>query len=100
MNQALIEFAKNRTGFLFGNGKPMSAPHAYKYGLAETRIDGAHSLRRFRATRLEEIGAPEPLRKFWLGHAKKDITELYGRLSTNLALRREWAERAGLGFDL
>ena len=38
--------------------------------------------------------------RFWVGHAGKDITDRYSKLAENIELRKEWARRAGLGFEL
>jgi len=37
MNEALAKFAKDQATFLFGNGKPLSAPDVYKHGQDTTR---------------------------------------------------------------
>jgi integrase len=101
-NEAISIFAGNRTeGFLFEsrNKTPLSATTVYRFGLSKTKIPGAHSLRRFRATRLAEAEVPMPLIKMWLGHSKNDISENYMRPS-EMASRRDWCEKAGLGFSL
>ena len=67
---------------------------------AKDGIPGFHSLRRFRTTRLREVGTPEDILKFWIGHGSKDITDRYSKLASNEALRKEWAEKAGLGFSI
>ncbi len=63
-------------------------------------IPGFHSLRRFRVTRLREVGTPEDILKYWIGHGSKDISDRYSKLAQNEALRKEWAEKAGLGFTI
>ncbi len=63
-------------------------------------IAGFHSFRRFWTTRRREIGCPEDIIRFWLGHAGEDITDRYSKLAENVELRKEWALRAGLGFSL
>ncbi len=63
-------------------------------------IKGFHSFRRYRITKLRELGTPEDLIRFWSGHAGHDITDRYSKLAENVELRQEWARRAGLGFDL
>lgn len=91
----------NDQGYLFEHrGKPIPVSTA-REALNRDGIPGFHSLRRFRATRLREVGVPEDILKFWLGHsATQDITDRYSKLAQNVALRREWADRAGLGFRL
>ncbi len=61
---------------------------------------GAHSFRRFRATHLDLQGVPQTFVKYWMGHGKKSITEQYQKAKQETAKRREWAKKAGLGFDL
>jgi hypothetical protein len=63
-------------------------------------ILGFHSFRRFWTTRRREIGVPEDITRFWLGHAGEGITDRYSKLAENVELRKEWALRAGLGFSL
>jgi integrase len=106
LNEALAKFADHRGArlgaFLFAsrNGTPLAPATIYKHSLSKTMVRGAHSFRRFRVTRLEETQVPTQIVKFWIGHAKADITEKYSRLSENILLRREWAQRVGLGFEL
>jgi integrase len=106
LNEALAESADRRRGrrgdFLFASrsGTPLAPATIYKHSLSKTSVRGAHSFRRFRVTHLSEKQVPVQIVKFWIGHAKADITEQYSRLSENLMLRREWARRVGLGFDL
>jgi hypothetical protein len=63
-------------------------------------IPGFHSFRRFRITWLREIGCPEDIIRFWVGHAGHGITDRYSKLAENVELRKEWARCAGLGFEL
>jgi len=103
INAAVAVFASNRTGFLFASRSgALSATTIYKRALNKTQIPGAHAFRRFRAVRLAEFPeCPVGLVKFWLGHATHDLTQHYARgIAKNLALRREWTERIGLGFDM
>lgn len=74
-------------------------PLSSAYAKAEQAgIPGFHSLRRFRTTYLRQIGTPDNLVKFWIGHGGRDITDRYTHLHRNIALRKEWAIKAGLGF--
>lgn len=59
-----------------------------------------HAYRRFRITYLDSVGAPRGLVKFWAGHAASDVTERYIRSGEGHIERKEWAEKAGLGFQL
>ena len=38
--------------------------------------------------------------QFWLGHKEKTITDRYSKMKERLELRKEWAEKAGIGFKL
>jgi integrase len=61
---------------------------------------GFHVFRRFRFALLRKAGVPEHLIKLWLGHSQ-DLTDRYAaQLYEDVAYRREWCERAGLGFEL
>jgi hypothetical protein len=43
---------------------------------------------------------PENLIKLWIGHSQ-NLMDLYAaQLRLDMAYRREWCERAGLGFEL
>jgi hypothetical protein len=68
--------------------------------LKRRAVPGFHAFRRFRATRLRFVGVSEDVIRFWLGHAGAGITDRYSKLAEYTALRKEWATRAGLGFDL
>jgi hypothetical protein len=63
-------------------------------------IPGFHSFRRFRITRLRDLGTSEDIIRYWVGHAGEGITDRYSKLAENVELRKEWARRAGLGFEL
>ena len=43
---------------------------------------------------------PEDFVQFWLGHKEKTITDRYSKMKERLELRKQWAEKAGLGFSL
>jgi hypothetical protein len=49
---------------------------------------------------LRELGVPEDINRYWLGHAGQGITDRYSKLAENVELRKKWALRAGLGFSL
>ena len=98
----LASFANKRTGFLFGNGRPLSASTA-RENLAKQGIPGFHCFRRYRAKVLRAARTPDDLVKFWLGHSNHaDITAHYahGGITSDESLRREWCDRVGLGFKL
>jgi integrase len=100
---ALIsDFAASRkSSFLFGNGAPLSESTA-RMDLQKKKIFGYHSFRRFRATHLRSFGnVPEEIIKSWLGHTNtSDITDRYSQLGKNQEIRRMWANKVGLGFNL
>ena len=61
---------------------------------------GFHAFRRFRTETLRRAQVPEDLTKLWLGHSKSSVTDFYaGGLSKDLAWRREWCDKVGLGFS-
>jgi integrase len=72
----------------------------FRRRLAALGIEGFHSLRRFRITHLQSLNVPTTLTKFWAGHAAGDITERYTKVGAEITARREWANKAGLGFQL
>jgi integrase len=113
----LKEFVGNRTsGFLFctRTGRPLSqsniiSRHLHK-ALKElgyvnpytgTHKAGNHAFRRFRITYLRNrTNCAEGVRKFWLGHAGRDMGDLYDKIKEDVAFRKEVAERCGFGFNL
>jgi hypothetical protein len=38
--------------------------------------------------------------KFWMGHAGKDMSELYDKIRVDVGFRKEVAERTCIGFEL
>jgi integrase len=103
-NEYLTSFASDRRdGFLFvENGKPLTRNRLYR--AAEKLCGPYHGLRRARVTHLYRCAktpADEQLMTFWLGHESEESqTEKYSRLCRNIDARREFAERAGVGFSL
>jgi hypothetical protein len=61
---------------------------------------GMHSFRRFRETYLHLEGVPERVVDFWTGHGPETMGELYTKIKSETAKRREWCDKAGLGFSL
>jgi hypothetical protein len=49
-----------------------------------------HHLRRY----------PEGVYEYWMGHAPADLSDLYDKVKEDVAFRREWAEKCGIGFEL
>jgi len=61
---------------------------------------GFHAFRRFRFAVLRKAGVPENLIKQWMGHSQ-NLMDLYAaQLRLDIAYRREWCDRAGLGIEL
>jgi integrase len=113
----LAEFVGERkTGFLFctRNGNPLATSNIlrrhlhpalkelnYVNPITGTYKAGNHAFRRFRNTFLRNrTGCPKGLRKFWLGHAAADMSDLYDKIKEDLPYRKEWAGKAGFGFEL
>jgi len=73
----------------------------YRSRLAQNGItEGFHAFRRFRLTHLDSANVPQGLQRFWTGHAAGDVHESYVKSGEKLQERKEWAEKAGLGFKL
>jgi integrase len=83
-------------------GKPMTRSDVHHGILAPVGIPGAHSLRRRRATHLDEQGTPRALVSAWMGHSTKGegMSSLYIKSQENLQFRRQHCERVGTGLDL
>jgi integrase len=89
------------SGLLFQNdSKPLVYStvlrRMHKLGIKEA----FHAFRRFRVTHLEANNVPHTLIQFWTGHAAGDITDRYTRIGSDIQVRKEWCEKAGLGFQL
>jgi integrase len=115
--ELLKQFVDNRkTGFLFSTrkGNPVSPTNIIRRHLHKalerlkyvnpytgTHKAGNHAFRRFRNTYLRNYTqCPEGLYKYWMGHAGKDMSDLYDKIKEDVAFRRKWAERCGFGFEL
>ena len=105
LNDVIAKFVAKHNrqpgGFLLQSvqGQPMRPKAATNF----LRKHGVqfHGLRRFRITHLREYGVPEDIIRFWVGHSTSaDITDRYSKLAENAALRKSWAQRAGILFDL
>jgi integrase len=71
-----------------------------KESLKPLGIEGFHTFRRFRLTHLREQRVPEDIIRGWMGHAGAGVTDRYSKMMENVELRKTWAEKAGLGFEL
>jgi integrase len=97
----LREFAGNRTGYLFGNGRSLDVSSARSRLEKHVGAGCFHAFRRYRTTVLRKARCHEELIKTWLGHrAVSSVTDLYSRVSSDETFRREECERVGLGFEL
>jgi integrase len=113
----LKEFVGDRaTGFLFCTriGKPVSPSNIIRRHLHKalkelnyvnpytgTHKAGNHAFRRFRNTYLKNYtDCPKGLYDYWLGHAGKDMSDLYDKIREDVPFRKVWAEKSGFGFEL
>lgn len=100
----LKDFIKNRTsGFVFHtkSGRPLTPRNVLRDSLQKVSEAATfHAFRRFRITNLREAGVPEDLVRFWVGHADRSVTDRYSKMKKRIALRQEWAEKVGLGFEV
>src|SRR5260370_29613026 len=63
-----------------------------------THKDGNHAFRRFRNTYLRNYTeCPEGLYKYWMGHAGRDMSDLYDKVKEDVAFSRKWQNGADLG---
>jgi integrase len=101
LNDFLKHFAAGRaSGYLFGNGEPPKLSTLRDH-LDKVLPGGFHSLRRHRASFLEERECQPSISRYWLGHAiGNDVHQRYQQSFRNPARRREESERVGLGFEL
>lgn len=104
LNQVLADHAGTRApgSFLFESETKshMHESTLRKFSLKKLNVPGFHVFRRFRITRLRETGCPEDIVRYWAGHEGEGITDRYSKLSENKELRKGWAERCGLGFEI
>lgn len=101
--QLLRELVANKPGYVFAakSGRPLQQRNVLRALHATGKKVGFHAFRRFRAETLRRARVPEDLTRLWFGHSKQTITDFYASgLEKDEAWRREWCERAGLGFSL
>lgn len=94
----LKAYATGKGGYLFAtkSGRPIAQRNVNRAAGV-----GLHAFRRFRTETLRRARVPEDLIGLWLGHAPKSVTDLYANgLQHDLAWRREWCDRVGLGFSI
>jgi integrase len=103
LSQLLREYIADKRGYLFAvkSGRPLQQRNVLRALHATGKKVGLHAFRRFRTEALRRARVPEDLTRLWLGHSKVSVTDFYaGGLEKDEAWRREWCERAGLGFSL
>jgi len=101
--QLLREYVSGKPRYPFAakSGRPLQQRNALRVLHATGKKVGLHAFRRFRTETLRRARVPEDLTKLWLGHSKQTVTDFYAiGLQKDEAWRREWCERAGLGFSL
>ena len=97
----LREYVGSINGLVFAtaDGKPLQQRNVLRV-LHRAKHVGFHAFRRFRLTWLRKNGVPKDLERYWMGHAPEEVGDLYSKLKDDVSFRQEWAERAGLGFEL
>jgi len=99
----LREYVARKNGYLFAakSGRPLQQRNVHRALHATGKKVGFHAFRRFRTETLRRARVPEELTRLWLGHSKQTVTDFYAiGLEKDEAWRRDWCERAGLGFSL
>ena len=102
MAQVLRRYTEGKHGYLFTTraGRLLGQRNSFKALHGAGNRGGFHAFRRFRFAVLRKAGVPENLIKQWMGHSQ-NLMDLYAaQLRLDVAYRREWCERAGLGFEL
>jgi integrase len=91
-----------KQGYLFSTskGRPLQSRNVLRVLHATGKQIGFHAFRRFRLTWLRKRGVPSDLERCWMGHAPKEIGDIYSKLKDDVEYRQEWCERAGLGFSV
>jgi integrase len=97
----LRDYLVSTKGLLFAtaNGTPLQQRNVLRI-LHGVKPVGFHAFRRFRLTWLRKNGVPKDLERYWMGHAPEEVGDLYSKLKDDVSFRQQWAERAGLGFEL
>jgi integrase len=91
-------YAEGKSGYLFAtkSGCPLEQRNVNRAAGV-----GLRAFRRFRTETLRRARVPEDLIGLWLGHAPRSVTDIYANgLQHDLAWRREWCDRVGLGFSI
>jgi len=65
------------------------------------RVSAFNIFRRFRKAVLLKSEARDLLIDYWMGHANTEMKTRYGQqLIQDVIWRQQWAEKAGIGFEL
>jgi integrase len=100
--QVLCRYMKGRKGHLFTTraGRLLDSRNVLAVLQRAGRQGGYHAFRRFRFAVLRKAGVPDDLIKLWLGHSQNLIDLYAAQLRYDETYRREWCEKAGVGFEL
>jgi integrase len=106
----LAKFIGDRKdGYLFctDSGKPLSPRNILRDSLHPTLAKlkqsktGFHCFRRFRESVLQKSEARALLVDYWMGHENREMGTRYAKqLVEDVAWRKQWAKKVGLGFKL
>jgi integrase len=106
----LAKFIGDRKdGYLFctETGNPLSPRNILRDSLHPTLAKlnqpkmGFHCFRRFRESVLQKSEARSLLVDYWMGHENREMGTRYAKqLVEDIAWRKQWAEKVGLGFKL
>jgi integrase len=103
LNKFLIKLYQDRIFTGFGTESLLfnDCEGCYRVALQNDGIEGGfHCFRRFRVTHIRMNGVPDPLVKYWIGHAASNTTEHYTQVEEGIEARKTHAARVGLGFQL
>jgi integrase len=97
----LREFVASTNGYLFATAKGhlLQQRNVLRI-LHRVKPLGFHAFRRFRLTWLRKNSVPKDLERYWMGHEPEEVGDLYSKLKDDVSFHQEWAERAGLRFEL
>jgi hypothetical protein len=106
----LAKFIGDRkAGYLFctETGNPLSPRNILRDSLHPTLAKlnqpkmGFHCFRRFRESVLQKSEARSLLVDYWMGHENREMGTRYAKqLVEDIAWRKHWAEKVGLGFKI
>jgi integrase len=100
----LIEFSKGRQPgefvFVTKTGKPLDPSHVQRFITKKNGVPGAHALRRYRLTWLEEQECPRGLEAFWMGHSSGDMRGRYDKTAEDREFRHRQVDRIETGLEL